>query len=52
LEIVPVKWIDNVLELALERRPEPAPETEEPETAGSVSAVADSQTPSSNLIKH
>ncbi|WP_068635119.1 endopeptidase La [Thauera butanivorans] len=26
LEIVPVKWIDQVLERALERRPEPSPE--------------------------
>ncbi len=27
LEIVPVKWIDKVLELALERNPEPLPES-------------------------
>ena len=27
LEIVPVKWIDQVLERALERRPEPLPDT-------------------------
>jgi ATP-dependent Lon protease len=26
LEIVPVKWIDKVLEVALERQPEPLPE--------------------------
>ena len=26
LEIVPVKWIDKVLEIALERKPEPLPE--------------------------
>ena len=26
IEIVPVKWIDRVLELALERKPEPLPE--------------------------
>jgi ATP-dependent Lon protease len=26
LEIVPVKWIDKVLDLALERKPEPLPE--------------------------
>ena len=31
IEIVPVKWIDKVLELALERNPEPLPE--EPEAA-------------------
>ena len=29
LEIVPVKWIDQVLELALERKPEPLPESAE-----------------------
>ena len=28
LEIIPVKWIDRVLELALERMPEPLPEEE------------------------
>jgi ATP-dependent Lon protease len=30
LEIHPVKWIDQVLELALERKPEPLPEKNEP----------------------
>ena len=29
LEIIPVKWIDQVLELALERKPEPLPEAAE-----------------------
>jgi ATP-dependent Lon protease len=29
LEIVPVRWIDKVLELALERQPEPLPEHDE-----------------------
>lgn len=29
LDILPVKWIDQVLELALERHPEPLPENEE-----------------------
>jgi ATP-dependent Lon protease len=29
LEIVPVKWIDKVLEVALERQPEPLPEHDE-----------------------
>jgi len=33
LEIVPVKWIDRVLELALERKPEPLPEKVEVEGA-------------------
>src|SRR5712692_9172245 len=30
LEIIPVKWIDKVLEIALERQPEALSETEEP----------------------
>ncbi|MGH8726258.1 MAG: endopeptidase La, partial [Burkholderiales bacterium] len=30
LEIVPVKWIDKVLEIALERQPDPMPEREDP----------------------
>jgi ATP-dependent Lon protease len=29
LEIIPVKWIDKVLEVALERQPEPLPEPDE-----------------------
>jgi ATP-dependent Lon protease len=29
LDIVPVKWIDKVLEIALERQPEPLPEPDE-----------------------
>jgi ATP-dependent Lon protease len=29
LEIIPVKWIDQVLEVALERQPQPLPEPEE-----------------------
>jgi ATP-dependent Lon protease len=35
LEIIPVKWIDRVLELALERMPQPKPETD----VGTVVAV-------------
>ncbi|MBI4987257.1 MAG: endopeptidase La [Rhodocyclales bacterium] len=47
LEIVPVKWIDQVLELALERKPEPLPESAE------VAAVAAGEVPAaSNLITH
>jgi len=46
LEIIPVKWIDKVLELALERSPEPLPE--EPAVvaaaAGDPAAAADATT--------
>lgn len=38
IEIVPVKWIDQVLELALERKPEPLPEEQD---VGSVGAKTD-----------
>src|SRR5436309_1286643 len=41
LEIVPVKWIDKVLEIALERQPEPLPE---PSEASGVPAKPDDQT--------
>jgi ATP-dependent Lon protease len=44
LEIVPVKWIDRVLELALERVPEPLPD--EPVTsAASPAAIAAESAP-------
>jgi ATP-dependent Lon protease len=33
IEIIPVKWIDKVLELALERMPQPLPDKEEPVAA-------------------
>ncbi|MGD9942832.1 MAG: endopeptidase La [Burkholderiaceae bacterium] len=38
LEIVPVKWIDRVLEVALERAPEPLPEQEAAAAQPSVSS--------------
>jgi ATP-dependent Lon protease len=42
LEIVPVKWIDQVLELALESMPQPLPDDEvaKPEEAAAVVATA------------
>ena len=47
LEIVPVKWIDQVLELALERKPEPLAE------AAEVAAVATGEAAAAtNLITH
>jgi ATP-dependent Lon protease len=41
LEIVPVKWIDRVLELALERLPEPLPEDD---------ASSDAQSPPASTV--
>lgn len=49
LEIVPVKWIDKVLSIALER--EPVPLTEE-EVAAQVAAAATVSTPSPEAVKH
>ena len=43
LEIVPVKWIDKVLEIALERQPTPLPEEEPqavPAAVGATTPVA------------
>ncbi|HUQ26249.1 MAG TPA: endopeptidase La [Burkholderiales bacterium] len=41
LEIVPVKWIDKVLEIALERQPDPLPE---PDDAAPIPPKPDDQT--------
>ncbi|MES2423197.1 MAG: endopeptidase La [Pseudomonadota bacterium] len=40
LEIVPVKWIDQVLDIALERSPTPLPEDEPAEVAATTAAPA------------
>ncbi len=48
LDIHPVKWIEQVLEIALERKPEPLPETSEAETPAP--AVVDAAAPAA--IKH
>jgi ATP-dependent Lon protease len=50
LEIVPVKWFDRVLELALERLPQPAPAKIEPVEA--LPAAVPAAEPKSPLIKH
>jgi ATP-dependent Lon protease len=40
LEIVPVRWIDRVLELALERQPEPLPEEDAVPVSGASAPAA------------
>ncbi len=53
LEIIPVRWIDKVLEVALERKPEPLPEEEV--VAVAAVAAADGKTEAktdSVLVKH
>ena len=47
LEIIPVKWIDKVLELALERMPEPLPE----EQAAGVTASPENA-PAQSIVTH
>jgi len=46
LDIHPVKWIDQVLEMALERKPEPLPETAE------VAPLPAVQEPTAPAVKH
>ncbi len=50
LEIVPVKWIDRVLEIALERQPVPL--TDEEASAATPAAAADGQAVVSGAVKH
>lgn len=53
LEIVPVKWIDKVLEIALERQPTPLPDDEPVAAAPAVAAAAPATAPESRgTIKH
>jgi ATP-dependent Lon protease len=53
IEILPVRWIDKVLELALERMPEPLPEPVVVEAqAASLPATTEAVPHVSGLIKH
>ncbi len=45
LEIVPVKWIDKVLEIALERRPTPLPDEEPVAVAAPITPTGDGAKP-------
>ena len=52
LEIVPVKWIDRVLEIALERVPEALPEDEPPKAVAEEAAKPAPPTPGAELLTH
>jgi ATP-dependent Lon protease len=49
LEIVPVRWIDKVLEIALERQPQPLVETAPVEAVAAAAAKPDGQ---AEVVKH
>ena len=51
LEIVPVRWIDKVLEIALERMPTPLPD-EEPVVSGAAAAVTVPAPEPAGSVKH
>jgi ATP-dependent Lon protease len=50
LEIVPVKWIDQVLDVALERKPEPVAAAAE--AAPPVQPAVPEDKPASSVITH
>jgi ATP-dependent Lon protease len=53
LEIVPVRWIDKVLELALERMPQPLPDVDPVvEAAAAVTNMAAAQSAPLESVKH
>lgn len=55
LEIVPVKWIDKVLEIALEKMPEPLSDEEVAASAAAMAELAKQRTPapaSEGSVKH
>jgi ATP-dependent Lon protease len=52
IEIVPVRWIDKVLELALEKMPEALPELTAEEIAKAAEASKAAQASSGDVLKH
>lgn len=52
IEIVPVKWFDQVLQHALERGPEPLPESTEVPAAAAAAPVAEEEPAATGLLKH
>jgi ATP-dependent Lon protease len=51
LEIIPVKWIDEVLEHALERMPEPLPEAAAPADVAAVAQPAEPAADNGGVVK-
>ncbi len=52
LEIIPVKWIDRVLEIALQRQPTPLPEEEAVTTAPAVAPATPAPVAAGEVVKH
>jgi len=52
IEIVPVRWIDKVLELALEKLPEPLPELTPEEIAKAAEASKTAAAATAEVLKH
>ena len=52
IEIVPVKWIDKVLEVALERLPTPLPEEDVKVAAEAAKPEAAAAATSTDVLKH
>jgi ATP-dependent Lon protease len=52
IEIVPVRWIDKVLELALEKMPQALPELTAEEIAKAAEASKSAQASSGDVLKH
>ena len=52
LEILPVKWIDQVLEIALERRPQPLPEAVAAAAATTLPAATEEKSGTAASVKH
>ena len=52
LEIIPVKWIDRVLEIALERKPVPLPDEEPLPTPAAPVIASEPRPDDGKLVKH
>ena len=52
LEIIPVKWIDRVLEIALERAPVPLPDDDAIAPPAAPVIASDARPDDGTLVKH